>query len=243
MNRGESTIYQIKASYKSPTVMIRSSLVHGNRVSWPWAVTLFLCWTTMGGLCSYTSVQQMKCRFKPLFSHLAAKSKAWNKSRAICCLICNLTASSATCWSGHGPGCWLGMFWQPGCAQTYLYLCVNVCECATCLVFIQRLCALEDTPAPCHSTRSMLALWLLVVIVRVSALIEILLTEDNLVWVMDLIAIWSLERTAWSICYILLDFWKVRSDFLQAWGRKNVIEEKQSVFVVKTECRIFSSNT
>lgn len=48
------------------------------------------------------------------------------------------------------------------------------------------------------------------------ALIGILLREECLVCVMDLIAIWSLETTAWSICYILLDFWKVRSDFLQA---------------------------
>lgn len=92
------------------------------------------------------------------------------------------------------------------CSNILVPLSVNVCECSTCLVFIQRLCALEDTPAPCHPTRSMLAVWLLVVIVRVTALIEILLTEDDLVWVMDLIAIWSLERTAWSICYILLDF-------------------------------------
>lgn len=47
-------------------------------------------------------------------------------------------------------------------------------------------------------------------VVRVTALTGVLLTEDGLVWVMDLIGIWSLEKTVWSICYILLDFWKVR---------------------------------
>lgn len=53
-------------------------------------------------------------------------------------------------------------------------------------------------------------------VVRVTALTGVLLTEGGLVWVMDLIGIWSLEKTVWSICYILLEFWKVRSNFLQA---------------------------
>lgn len=174
-------------------------------------------WEASGYILSF--VQQMKCRFKALFSHLSDKRKAWNKSRGIFCRICNLRTVCIIC-------CLLKQAWTWMLAGNILAteLCHNTCTSVCEHVWMCSMPAFWPEVVCCGGRNSALSSnkWRISIVISHSdfhsewiiALIGILLTEGCPVGVMDLIAIWSLERTVRSICYILLDFWKVRSVFL-----------------------------
>lgn len=147
--------------------MLSGSLVDSSkyRVSWPWVPTSSLCWATVGGLCTLSVVQQMKCRFKALFSPLGYKRKAWDKSKGVFCEVYNLRTVCIICCTSKWERTWMLAgnilaVWL--CHNTLVPLFVSMYECATCLLFVQRLCAVWDTSAPCHQASDKSAVWFFV---------------------------------------------------------------------------------
>lgn len=133
--------------------MLSGSLVDSSKYSVLTMGSNFVFMPSHRGRPLYTVVQQMKCRFKALFSHSGYKRKGWDKSKGVFCEIYDLRTVCIICCTSKWERTWMLAgnilaVWL--CHNTLVPLFVSMYECATCLLFVQRLCAVWDTSAPCH---------------------------------------------------------------------------------------------